>query len=136
MKNTLSSVDYALLKFLYKRGSLHKSELKKKFRSLSNSLEYRLEFLSSSGISYIYEECRSSLGPSGRIRTKNLETYTLSDSGRKAVEDYNTNRKEELRAMWTINAWLPILVSTVTTLIMFGLQWLLPQIIEWFSNNI
>lgn len=63
-----------------------------------------------------------------------LDSYRLTDMGHKVLQDYRHTAKNKRRELWIKNAWIPILVSLATNLVIDGTKWLLPQIIEWLSH--
>lgn len=67
--------------------------------------------------------------------TKLLGTYTLTDLGRTALQDYELAQKSQRRELWLKNAWIPILVTIATTLVIHALEWLSPLIQGWFSST-
>lgn len=43
-------------------------------------------------------------------------------------------KKHNGKELWIKNAWIPILVSVATNLVISGLKWLWPLIQQWLSN--
>lgn len=68
-------------------------------------------------------------------RGEYLDSYRLTDLGRKVLQDYRHSAKKARRELWLKNAWIPILVSLATNLVIAGTKWLLPQILEWLSHT-
>lgn len=77
-------------------------------------------------ISYLRPENGRYLGP----RTR----YVLTPLGMKTLQDAALTRRKDRRDLWLRNAWIPILVSLLTNLILGALQQLLPQILQWASS--
>ena len=55
-------------------------------------------------------------------------TYTLTDLGRTALQDYKLTQKSQRRELWFKNAWIPILVTIAAALVIRALEWLFPLI--------
>lgn len=49
---------------------------------------------------------------------------------------YFENKRQNSKKMWTENAWIPIIVAFVTTLLTNYMPPKLPSIIEWFSHTL
>lgn len=75
---------------------------------------------------YIHPESGQYWGP----RTR----YVLTPLGMKTLQDAALTRRKDRRDLWLRNAWIPILVSLFTNLILGALQQLLPQILQWASS--
>lgn len=67
-------------------------------------------------------------------RPKSTNCFRITDFGKKTLEDYFYNRKYENKQLWLKNAWIPIIVAFVTTLLTNFLIPMLPQILGWLSD--
>lgn len=122
----LSDVDFKILEFINENEPVKIEKIKTKFPKIS-SIDYRIEqmskqTLSQSGSCYIpntsfiiqkyeeYEEPKGSFEPA-----KPLGIYTVTDFGKKALQDHKDYTKKHKRELWLKNAWIPIIVSFVTT---------------------
>lgn len=63
-----------------------------------------------------------------------LDSYQLTDSGRAVLQNYEYAKHKGRKELWLKNAWIPILVSLATNLVIDGTKWLLPQILERLSH--
>lgn len=62
------------------------------------------------------------------------DIFCIAPLGKKALQDYQKQNKVDKRMLWLKNAWIPILVSIATNLIIDGMRQLLPLIQEWVSS--
>ena len=56
--------------------------------------------------------------------------YEMTDYGRKSLQDYLSQKRAAKRDLWLKNAWIPILVTIATNLLIVGIKALLPLIQE------
>ena len=84
---------------------------------------------------YLRQECEQVTDEHHLTHIKSLGTYTLTDLGRAALQDYELTQKSQRRELWLKNAWIPILVTIATTLVIRTLEWLFPLIRGWFSST-
>lgn len=140
----LTEIDYRILEFISHNEPIKIDDIKNKLPNIS-SLEYRINLLATPehrkvGYDYVpidntyclKEECEYGNGVITTV--KGLQIYSLTDMGRKALQDYKTEKKRKKRELWIKNAWPPILVSVATNLLIIGIKWLLPLIQKWLSN--
>ena len=59
-------------------------------------------------------------------------TCVLSDNGKR----YLLFLKNRAKQLWLKNAWIPILVTIITNLIIDGVKWLLPLVSQWLSSSL
>ena len=85
--------------------------------------------------SYLHEKITRVVEEDTGTITNLLITYTLTDLGRAALQDYELTQKSQRRELWLKNAWIPIIVTIVTTLVIRALEWLFPLIQGWFSST-
>lgn len=144
----LTSVDFALMAFIGKHEPVDRATIEKKLHKKVDSLDYRLETLTtpqysthSSGIglpikdtAYIKYKCIKDKD-SAITTTKKLGVYSLSRLGRKALQDYNVKQKSIKRENWFKSVWCPILVSLATNLALYGIPRLLQLIQGWLSHT-
>lgn len=85
--------------------------------------------------SYLHEKITHVVEEDTGTITNLLITYTLTDLGRAALQDHELTQKSQRRELWLKNAWIPILVTIATTLVIRALEWLFPLIRGWFSST-
>lgn len=134
----LSEIDYAILEFVKNNQPIGIENIKKKFENV-DSLEYRVNLLSSgkqinpapysSNYGYFLVEKKEWKKDSdGYSLSNDLKIYNLTSFGRKALQDYRVKLKRDNFKMWLKNAWIPIIVSLITNLIIIGTSMLLSRI--------
>lgn len=144
----LTDIDYRILEFVGSNEPVHIDAMKIHFPDVI-SLEYRIEMLNTSQIhklpygvqraisntSFLSQEYEDVIDDSGAIRySEGLHIYSLTDLGRKALQDYKGNTIKARKEMWLKNAWIPILVSLATNLLLDGLKWLFPLLQGWLAS--
>lgn len=70
------------------------------------------------------------------LKQEYLDAYRLTDLGRKTLQDHDCSEKKHRRELWLKNAWIPIIVAFVTTLLTNYILPRLPQIIKWFAHTL
>ena len=63
-----------------------------------------------------------------------LGTCRLTDHGKKVLQDYDKAHKTHRKELWLKNAWIPIIVAFVTTVITNYILPKLPLLIRWFAS--
>ena len=141
----LTDIEFQILQYAIEHEPIGISQLKDKFPSVS-SLEYRVRQMATPqyqpiaggkeaipNSSYLLENYQ--LVKDGLYtRMEYLGTFYLTELGKKAVQDHIQRTKSARKELWLKNAWIPILVSLATNLVIDGTKWLLPQILEWLSH--
>ena len=131
--------DLDILRLLCGSQSLSESEIEKKLPKVQ-AVPLRIRDLSARpsdvfpgslydfppNISYLRPENGRYLGP----RTR----YVLTPLGIKTLQDSAHAEQKYRREFWLHNAWIPILVSIVTTLIVNSIQAMWPKILQWASS--
>ena len=144
-----TETDFQILRYIAKHGSTSISQLESRFPAME-SLEYRVRQMAtpqskSSGsghssyrvpipnTSYLLEDYRDFKdGPFTKVEY--LGTFHLTEFGRKAIQDHTQSTKSARKELWLKNAWIPIIVAFVTTVLTNYLIPKLPQILEWLSS--
>lgn len=121
-----SDLDYEILDFISKNDIVAKEKLIKKFTKISD-LEYRLKLLSKSPAA-IKEEFTSS-GVGAYYKRNYLGKFTLTEHGKHCLLNHKQKLKKHNQELWLKNAWIPIIVSVITTLLVIGIQELLKWIL-------
>ena len=70
------------------------------------------------------------------LKEEYLDAYRLTDLGKKVLQDHEYSEKKHRRELKLKNAWIPIIVAFVTTLLTNYMLPKLPQIIEWLSHTL
>ena len=142
----LTEIDYRILEFINKNEPIKIEDIKAHFYDI-DSLEYRIKILSTPEYKqtsytnipiknsyFIAEEYEETVNSYGLTSYNYLQIYNLTDMGKKALQDYKTHTDKEKKELWLKNAWIPILVSVVTTLIVNWLPTMLLWIQQWFAS--
>lgn len=140
----LTSIGFKILDFVNANGPTNVETLKNNFPDIDSidlrahemsKIKYnstgRVPLKNSSFLVQKYECVSTDLGP----HQKETGIFSITDYGKKALQDYKESVKEKRKELWLKNAWIPILVSVATTSLINGLQWLLPLIQQWVSNS-
>lgn len=145
----LTDIDVKILCFIEEHPSIDMESIKARFKNAS-AVEYRVKLLATQeyrhygnlpishpidNTSYILEDTEDVRGDNGIHSVKRLGTYQITDFGRKEIQDHRRKRKSRRRELWLKNAWIPILVTLATNLIIGGVKWLLPLIQEWLTHT-
>lgn len=131
-KEELSEIDYRILEFVNKKGCFKASVIRESLSDIE-SLDLRLRILSAEKMNLL-QYYNFDIDALFEDPEKPNGDYSITDLGKKTLQDYNSKIKKEKNELWLKNAWIPIIVSVVTTLAINGLQWLIPQILKWLSN--
>lgn len=139
--DALTSIDAELLKFIHENGGADLASIKQKFPKVS-AVEYRLKKLATPE----YRPIPKTSFPMPKIPIANssfltrhkdendLVVYELTDYGKQALQDYFAAKRLHRWELWLENAWIPIIVAFVTTVITNYILPKLPTIIQWFAN--
>lgn len=143
----LTDNDIKILRYIKKHDSASLSQMETAMPDVA-ALHYRIEQLSmpkyrgAPGISlpiqntaYIAQDYEIVTSESGRRVHQSLGTYRLTAFGDKALQDYEYNYITHRRELWLKNAWIPILVTLVTNLSIYGIKLLWPLIQGWLSHT-
>ena len=143
----LTDTDIKILRYIKKHDSASLTEMETAMPDVA-ALRYRIEQLSTPeyrgapGISipiqntaYIEQDYEIVASESGRRVHQSLGTYRLTAFGDKALQDYEHNCTTHKRELWLKNAWIPILVTLVTNLLIYGIKLLWPLIQGWLSHT-
>ena len=84
---------------------------------------------------YIEQDYESIKTDIGETEYRPLGIYHLTEFGYKSLQDYEYNQAAHKREIWLKNAWIPILVTLVTNLLIHGIKELWPLIQEWLSHT-
>lgn len=142
----LTENDYLILEYINHFPSVHKTKIENHFKGKIVSLDYRLSVLAkvdckmSGGVpfpisnsNYIDEEFDES-DDDYRNPPKSLNIFHITDFGKATLQDHIAKKKADKKQLFLKNAWLPIIVTLFTNLIIDVAKWLLPLIQQWLSN--
>lgn len=140
----LTDLDYKLLKYINKFESVSKEKIVHKFKNKIDSIDLRLTNLSfeNDPISllpdadhcYILEDTSSCSDGLGTSTITYLNSYHITPYGKKVLQDYLFNKRNKSRTIWLKNAWIPIIVAFITTLLTNYIIPKLPKLIKWFYH--
>ncbi len=133
----LTEIDVKILWFISKNEPADISSIKAEFPNIS-AIEYRLQQLSQpeyssrshiplDNTSYLDEELLTFHDDAGSLRQRLSGRYTLTAMGHKALQDYRCNKRLHTRELWLKNAWIPIIVSIATNVV---LNYILPRLLD------
>ena len=144
----LTENDVKILKYVRSHQPVHISQIERSLHGIA-SISYRVETLAKpeyrhydhfceaiKNSSYLEQEYENVTDEHGLTHSNPLGIFTLTDFGRKALQDHETSAKVHRRELWLKNAWIPILVSVATNLAIRALGWLLPLIQQWASSKL
>jgi len=138
----LTKIDFEILAVINKFEPISIKGIKNKIAT-ADSLEYRLEVMEKQEYKHslrAYLPNSSLVSQKYKITTDNdgydtlepLGIYEITDLGRKVLQDYITQERTNRKNLWLKNAWIPMLVAFVTTLITIALKPLLQALLERF----
>ncbi len=137
----IEHLDYIILNYVSKFDKLTKEQVISHFLKSIPDVEYRFDLLCSETVkrpfvypSYIAIEYKEYVDSMGITQQKPTGFYYLSNAGYKALNDYKVTQKRERKTLWLKNAWIPILVTIATNLIISGLKMLLPLILKSLNH--
>ena len=139
----LSETDFKILEFIEKNEPVGMQAIKEKFSYVS-AIEFRVGelkkaerqnsyYCDNNATAYILQDYEIVKENSLSVNYY-LDSYRLSDFGRKTLQDYKTWSKSSRKETWLKNAWIPILVSLATNLLLCGIEQLWPLLQRWISS--
>lgn len=142
----LEEIDARILRFVRKSGPVSLEVISKEFPNVA-SIKYRLDNLSKIELSHqlhrptpnsslLIEEHESTQDKDGYIHATSLGIYRITDFGAKELQDYDSRKKEHIRELLLKGAWLPIIVSLLTTSISLWLLPKLPEMLEMVARSL
>lgn len=143
----LTEIDAKILQFIDSRGTADTAAIKKKFPD--TAIEYRLKRMSTPEVKYVtsgfsvpientcflHEQTEETV-INGIFHVKGLGIYELTEYGTQVLENYLAAKHSARKDLWLKNAWIPIIVSFVTSAIANYILPKLPQILRWAANTL
>ena len=143
----LTEIDAKILQFIDSRGTADTAAIKKKFPD--TAIEYRLKKMSTPEVKYItsgfsvpientcflHEQTEETV-INGIFHVKGLGIYELTEYGTQVLENYLAAKHSARKDLWLKIAWIPIIVSFVTSPIANYILTKLPQILRWAANTL
>ena len=142
----LTQLDLQILDFIHKNEPASLDAISAKFFNISN-IQYRLHMLCEPereansqfrlpipNTSYLIEGYKTTDDNNRNVKCYSKSIYTLTDLGKKALQDYQVYNKERIKELWLKNAWIPIVVTIATNLILSGIKQLWPLIQQLVST--
>ena len=143
----LTDIDIKILCFIREHDSASVTDMQSTLTDV-DALHYRLEQLSTPeyrgvlgtslpipNTAYIEQDYESIKTDIGETEHRPLGIYHLTEFGYKSLQDYKYNQAAHKREIWLKNAWIPILVTLVTNLLIHGIKELWPLIQGWVSHT-
>ena len=134
----LTPYDYNILEYINRFESVSYDRIEKRFKRRIKTIRQRIyslaEYSFESNVSSPYPAKKNNLitlegnfGEFDEISETHFKNayYHISPLGKKALEDYRLNKLLEFRRFWSHSILTPILVSVVTTLLVYWLTSLL-----------
>lgn len=120
-----SEWDYKILEFVSKNEPVKMKQVKCKFKTLS-AIEDRVNQLAEPKYSQfgIFVENTSVIIPTV---LDNAITYKTTDLGKRILQDYKISKQNAKKLIWLKNAWIPIIVSFVTYML---LNYIIPRLLN------
>lgn len=138
----LEHLDYKILDYVSKFDKVTKKDVISHFSKSISDIEYRFNLLCKETYKepfmypgYIAIEYKEVTDSSGVTHFEPTGYFYLSNSGRKALNDYKEAQRRERRTLWLKNAWIPILVTIATNIALSVLKWLLQLILRLLSRT-
>ncbi len=138
----LSDIDFKILEFISKNEPVEIEKIKSEFPDIL-SIDYRIGQMSEMDFneashcylpntSFIAQEYEK---PTSSFETKkSLGIYRITDMGKKSLQDYKARIKQHKKEIWLKNAWIPITVSIITTVLITYIIPKLPSLLKWLTN--
>ncbi len=142
----LTENDYLILEYINRFPSVHKTDIEQHFKGKIASLDYRLSVLAKvnykmsggtpfpiSNSNYISEEFYETDNDYSNP-PQSKEMFHITDFGKVALQDHLVKKKSDKKQLFVKNAWMPIIVTLITNLLIDGVKWLFPLIQQWLAN--
>lgn len=128
----MEDLDYKVLEYIAKHGPVSVQQIENALPDV-NSIGPRLDTLRNITNRMVIEktvnEKHGSLTTS--VRTG---CFIATPLGVKSLQDYKHATRKHRKELWLKNAWIPILVSVVTNLVIAASKQLWPLIQQWASS--
>ena len=132
----LSEIDAEILRYILQHEPVTIDNVEQAIPDFS--VEYRIQSMCKMRNTGAFESAISrdtrNVQDGALTRIEYLNTYRLSDYGKKLLQDYDRSKKIYRKELWLKNAWIPIIVAFVTTLITNYMLPKLPLLIQWFAS--
>lgn len=131
--------DLQILKLLHESQPLTESEIVNKLPDIE-AIPLRLQDLSCRppcaipGTIFSAPEKGCYIYPETGQYWGNSTKYVITPLGKRALQESVYAKRKERLEIWLRNAWIPILVSVATNLILAALRQLWPLILQWASS--
>lgn len=139
----LTDTDYLLLEYINRFSSVNKTEIENHFKGKIASLDYRLSILAKPNFKNIHNAISLPIPNSNYIEeefdtvdtdrtnyiSKNI--FYITDFGKATLQNHLAKKKSDKRELWLKNAWIPIIVSFVTTVLTIHIVPKLPLMLKW-----
>lgn len=127
----LSKLDAQILRFIQTNGPSSIAEIKNACPQIS-AIGLRVDGMSQPEVRV--EAMRMRDVPNTSYLLQDHGLYDLTELGRQALQDFDTTNTDRKRELWLKNAWIPILVSFITTVVSNYILPRLPSLLQWLAN--
>ena len=127
----LPKLDAQILRFVLRNGPATKEEMKKAFPEIS-AVELRVDNMAKPEVRC--ENKRIWTVPNTSYLLEHNGIYRLTELGKKALQDYDADHADRKRELWLKNAWIPILVAFITTVVTNYILPKLPSLLQWLAS--
>lgn len=132
----LTNIDIKILEYINNNGPTHINKIKSKFSNISE-IEYRIKLLSEQkssqsgsyyipNSSYINQKYECSKETSF-VNIEETGIYEITELGKKSIRDFKNNNRTHKREIWLKNAWIPIIVSLASYML---LNYIVPMLLN------
>lgn len=126
----LNYFDAMILRFIKENASSSSKDIEEELQKVE-SVSSRLKALEA--LHFVRQDVNE-LKNGPLVRCVPLGTYQITEDGKKVLQDYLFSSKKSRRDLWLKNAWIPIIVSFVTTVSTNYIIPRLPALIEWLRH--
>ncbi len=127
----LTKLDAQILRFVQHKGFATIEEIQSAFPKI-NAIELRVSDMSKP--EERFEAKRIWTVPNTSYLLKTNDIYHLTALGEKALQDYDAADVDRKRELWLKNAWIPILVAFITTVVTNYILPKLPALLQWLAS--
>lgn len=138
----LTDIDYKIFEYLCKIDSASLDQIMKQFPKMD--VHFRLNQLAMPDLdkdsnlvhnsSYLMGIADFVINDAGNQKLVSKDVFCITPLGKKALQDYHSRNKSENRKLWKTNAWIPIIVTVATNILIRVIEWWFPRIAQWLSK--
>lgn len=129
----LSEIDVKILLYVKEHGSVSTKDIENAFPEIE-AINLRLRDFYIKSESALLVLKRETVIDSTNNTVNSFSNLHITNLGLKTLQDYDYQQKSHIKELWLKNAWIPILVTLATNLLLGALKRLLPLIQELLSH--